>query len=185
MKFPVRYLVLFALFQWLWMSLQNYWVNAEVTQGSIFGLTLFLPYINDPPDNVISNVAVYADDITLYSKCYPSVNFWPRIWPTKHCRLGLDVDDEFPWQVHTLFQQGRRGWGQKIEKKVWEVAKNFSLIRREGGANFFSCFSWGKGGVETPFCGICTSLTAMLLLTYDLSSFEPRINKQLLSLDSF
>ena len=58
------------------MSLQNYWVNAEVTEGSIFGLTLFLPYINDSPDNVISNVAVYADDVTLYSKRDPSVNFW-------------------------------------------------------------------------------------------------------------
>ena len=107
------------------MSLQNYWVNAEVTQGSIFGLTLFLPYINDPPDNVISNVAVYADDITLYSKCYPSVNFWPRIWPTKHCRLGLDVDDEFPWQVHTLFQQGRRGGGAENWEKSVGGSKKF------------------------------------------------------------
>ena len=63
------------------------------------------------------------------------------------------MDDEFPWQVHTLFQPGRRGGGgrQKIDKKGWEVAKNFSLIRREGGANFFSCFSWGKGVLRPLF----------------------------------
>ena len=31
--------------------------------------TLFLLYINDPLDDVICDVAIYADDTTLYSKC--------------------------------------------------------------------------------------------------------------------
>ena len=31
--------------------------------------TLFLLYINDLPDDVICNIAIYADDTTLYSKC--------------------------------------------------------------------------------------------------------------------
>ena len=34
-------------------SLQEYPVNAGVSQGSIPGLTLSLLYINDPPDDVI------------------------------------------------------------------------------------------------------------------------------------
>ena len=50
-------------------SSQEYPVNAGVPQGSIPDPTLFLLYINDLPDDVICDIAVYADDTTLYSKC--------------------------------------------------------------------------------------------------------------------
>ena len=49
-------------------SSQEYPVNAEVLQSSILGPTLFLLYINDLSDDVISDIAIYAHDTTLYSK---------------------------------------------------------------------------------------------------------------------
>ena len=49
-------------------SSQEYLVYAEVPQGSILVPTLFLLYINDLLDDVICDIAIYADDTTLYSK---------------------------------------------------------------------------------------------------------------------
>ena len=49
-------------------SSQEYQVNAGVPQGSILVPTFFLLYLNDPPDDGICSIAIYADDI-LYPKC--------------------------------------------------------------------------------------------------------------------
>ena len=57
-------------------SLQEYSINARVHQGSILGPKLFPLYINDLPDDVICNVAIYADDTTLYSKCDQASDLW-------------------------------------------------------------------------------------------------------------
>ena len=50
-------------------SSQEYPVNVGVPQGAILGPKLFRLYINDLPDDVICDIAIYADDTTLYSKC--------------------------------------------------------------------------------------------------------------------
>ena len=59
-------------------SSQEHRFNAGVCQGSILGPTLFLLYINDLPDDVICDVAIYADDTTLYSKCDQASNLWQQ-----------------------------------------------------------------------------------------------------------
>ena len=50
-------------------SSQKYPVNAGVPQGSILGPALFLLYIDDLADDVICDIAIYADDTTLCCKC--------------------------------------------------------------------------------------------------------------------
>ena len=60
-------------------SSQEYPVNVGVPQGSILGSTLFLLYINDLPDDVIFDIAIYADYTTLYSKCDWTSDLWQQL----------------------------------------------------------------------------------------------------------
>ena len=60
-------------------SSQEYPVNAGVPEGSIVGPTLFLLHINDLPDDVICNIAIYAGDTTLYSMYDWVSDLWQQL----------------------------------------------------------------------------------------------------------
>ena len=60
-------------------SSQEYPVNARAPQGSILGPACILLYINDLPDYVICDIAIYADDATLYSKCDRASDLWQQL----------------------------------------------------------------------------------------------------------
>ena len=51
-------------------------VNTLVPQEFILGPTLFLLYIIDLSVEVICNIAFYADDAALYSKCDQLSDLW-------------------------------------------------------------------------------------------------------------
>ena len=76
-------------------SSKEYLVNAGVPQGSILGPTLFLLWINDLPDDVICDIAIYADDITLYFKCDQASDLWKQLELAS--KFESDLPDTVDW----------------------------------------------------------------------------------------
>ena len=67
----------------------EYLANVGVPEGSILGVTLFLLYINDLPDDVMCDIAIYADDTTLYSKCDQASDLWQQLELTSELESNL------------------------------------------------------------------------------------------------
>ena len=73
----------------------EYLVNAGVPEGSILGLTIFLLYINDLPDDVMCDIAIYVDGATLYSKCHQAPDLCQQLELTSE--LESNLRDTVDW----------------------------------------------------------------------------------------
>ena len=90
-------------------------INAGVAQGSLLGPLMFLLYINDLPDKIISNMFLYADDSSLYCTVdhedyansinvlqsdLNTVNDWAKAW-------GLEFKASKSWDL-TFFSPSKK-----------------------------------------------------------------------------
>ena len=76
-------------------SSQEYSVSARVLQGSILGPTPFLLYINELPDDFFCDIAIYADNTTLCSKCDETSDLWRQ--PKLASVFESDLRDTVDW----------------------------------------------------------------------------------------
>ena len=76
-------------------SSKKYPVNAGVGQGSILGHAIFPLFINDLPDDIIGDITIYSNDITLYSKCDQASDSWQKLELASE--LEFDLRDTVNW----------------------------------------------------------------------------------------
>ena len=134
-------------------SSQKYPVNAGVPQASIIiGPTFFLLYINDLPDYVIFNIAIYADDTILYSKFDWASDIWQQLELASE--LESDLQDTVDWGREWLvdFNAGKTqlvsfGWSNntgaidvKMDGSVLQEKSSFKML----GLTFSSKLDWGS-----------------------------------------
>ena len=132
-------------------SSQEYSVNAGIPQGSILCPTLFLLYINDLPDDVICDIAIYADDTTLYSKCDQASDLWQQLELASELESDLrdTVDWGKKWVVDfnagktqlVLFDRSNNNGSidVKMDGSVLEEKSSFKMLE----LNFSSKLDWG------------------------------------------
>ena len=137
-------------------SSQEYPVNAGVPQGSIFGPTLFLLYINDLPDDVICDISIYADNTTLYSKCDRASDLWQQLELASE--LESDLQDTVDWGKKWLvdFNAGKTqlvsfDWSNnngsidvKMNGSVLEEKSSFKML----GLTFSSKLDWDSSMIS-------------------------------------
>ena len=86
------------------------WANVEagVPQGSMLGPLLFLIYINDLPDNLSTNVKVFADDTSLFSVVHDIT--------TSSCDLNYELNRVREWAF-----QWKMSFNPEPSKQAQEV----------------------------------------------------------------
>ena len=125
--------------------LQEYSVNAGVSQGSILGPTLLLLYINDLPDDVTCDIAIYADDTILCSKYDQASDLWQQLELVSE--LESDLRDTVLWgrkwfiDFNSFDRSNNTGANDmKMDGSVLEEKSSLKML----GLTFSSKLDWGS-----------------------------------------
>ena len=146
MEFQVRYLVLFHLFsvtgcfRWFWVGSlhKNIQLMLKFLKAPFLALT-FSYYTLYLPDDVICNIAIYADDTTLFSKCDQASDLWQQLELASELESDLQdtVDYGKKWLAHfnarktqLLFDQSNNTGATdvKIDGSVLEEQSSFKML---------------------------------------------------------
>ena len=133
---------------------QEYPINAGDPQESSLG---FLLNINDLPDDAICNIAIYADDTALYSKCDQASDLWQQLELASE--LESDLRDTVDWGKKWLvdFNAGKTqlvsfdrpnnngSIDVKMDEPVLEEKSSFKML----GLTFSSKLDWGSYIIST------------------------------------
>ena len=123
-----------------------------VPQGYILCPTPFLLHINDLPDDVTCDIAIYADDTTVYSKCDQASDLWQQLQLASE--LESDLRDTVDWgkkwlvdfnagktQLVSFDQSNNNGSiDVKMDGSVLEEKSSFKML----GLTFSSKLDWGS-----------------------------------------
>ena len=142
---------------WFWVVLdgkssQEFPVNAGVPQGSILGPTILLLYITELPDDVICNIAIYADNTTLYSKCDQASDLWQQLELAFELESDLQDTVDWDWKCFIDFYAGETqlvvfDWPKRtgaidvqLDESALEEKSSFKML----GLPFSSKLNWGS-----------------------------------------
>ena len=86
------YGILGQIFDLISFFLSNRWLQVGLDGKSSYKYHKYIIqsilYINDLPDDVVCNIAIYADDTTLYSKRDQASDLWQQL----ECACELESD---------------------------------------------------------------------------------------------
>ena len=153
MELQVRPLVLLFLFtvmdgvEWFWMASLH-----KNIQVPILGPTLFLLYINDLANDITCDVAIYADDTSLYSKCDRASDLWQQLELVS--QIESDLRDAVDWgkkwladfndgktQLVSFDQSNNTGFiDVEMHRSALEEKSSFKML----GLIFSSILDWGS-----------------------------------------
>ena len=129
---------------------QEYLVNVGFSQGSILGPTCFLVYINDLPDDVICNIATYADDINLSCKCDQASDLWQQLELASELESDLRDTGLGSGLLISMLEKLKLilfDWSNitgaidvKMDGSVLEEKSSFKML----GLTFYSKLDWGS-----------------------------------------